>query len=700
MKKVLVTCHMGRHYRKFGHYDIITLLKLGCEVHFAANFNQELDKVIDDRIYLHQVDFSRNPFSLKNIKAFKQVKKIINDNKYDLIHCQSPVGGVLTRLAAKKSRKKGTKVIYTAHGFHFYKGASILNWVLFYPIEKWLSKHTDTIITINKEDYYLAKNKFKKTNIEYIPGIGIEPQKFDIDCSENEKSELKKELGIQKSDFVMVSIGELNDNKNHIMQIEAMKILVKKCKNIKLLIAGEGERKKFLEDKIKEYNLVDNIKLLGFRKDIPKILKISHLVLSTSKREGLPVNIVEALFVGLPVIGTDCRGTRDLIQDGINGYIVKIGDVENLCKSILMAMKKSFTFVNNKHDYTICSIREKLKEIFLRKKRILHILASNKYSGAENVVCTMIECFKDEIDMAYCSPIGEIKEIIEDKKIAYYGLKKFNINEIKKTIEIYNPDIIYAHDFKASILAGAINFNGKVISHLHKNDPAMKRISIKSIIYYIISKKFYKIVGVSKSILNEYIFKNGIKDKFNIFYNFVDSDEINKKAKEIRLKKKYNICYVGRLSSEKNPLIFIEIVKELNKNKKTTAVLVGDGILKEECIKKIEEYQLQKVVDLVGFQKNPYPYILNSDICIMPSKFEGFGLVAIESMVLNKPVFNSGVGGLKEIFQNDNYYICNNINEYVKKTIKQFKKNEDFSHLTNKFTDKNTWKNKLRDIFE
>lgn len=324
MKKVLVTCHMGRHYKKFGHYDIQTLLELGCEVHFAANFKLDIDKVADNKIFLHQIDFSRNPFSLYNFKAYFQLKKIINGNEFDLIHCQSPVGGVVTRLAAKKSRKKGTKVIYTAHGFHFYKGAPVINWLLFYPVEKYLAEYTDTLITINNEDYQLAKNKFSKRceNIEYVPGVGINPEKFNFTLTDREKLELRKSLGLKKDAFVMIYPAELSKRKNQIWLIKTIKEVLYQNSNIHLLLPGNDCLKGKCNRLIKKLQLEKQVHLLGFRLDIHKLLQISNLALSSAKQEGLPVNIMEAIASNIPVLVTECRGMVDLLGKE-SDFIVK-----------------------------------------------------------------------------------------------------------------------------------------------------------------------------------------------------------------------------------------------------------------------------------------------------------------------------------------------------------------------------------------
>ena len=373
MKKALILASVASMIEQFNMGNIKVLQELKYEVHVATNFidsgtitrerAEELkNKLKDLNVKYYQIDFDRNVLSTKNIQAYKQVKQLIKENKYNIIHIHSPIGGVCGRLAAKKERKNGTKVIYTAHGFHFFKGAPAKNWLIYYPVEKWLSKYTDCLITINEEDYNLAKKKFKAKNVEYVPGIGVDENKFNFEMSREERNELRKSLGINEDDFVFIQVGELNNNKNQIMTIEAIKELVKENNKIKLLLVGIGDLKEYYENKIKEYNLEKSVFLLGYRNDVPKLLKISDVLISTSKREGLPVNILEAMFAGLPIIATNCRGNRDLVPDN---NLVEIDNVEQL-KDKMRGKIAKLNFIEYKelNKYTIKSISCKIKNFY------------------------------------------------------------------------------------------------------------------------------------------------------------------------------------------------------------------------------------------------------------------------------------------------------------------------------------------------
>lgn len=327
-KKVLFTATVILHIKSF-HLPYIKWLKeQGYEVHVAAK-NDFISEpcIIPNCDKYYDIKFARFPFSKTNIKAYKQLKKLIQENNYDIIHCHTPVAGVLTRLAARKN--KNTTVIYTAHGFHFFKGAPLLNWLIYYPVERFCARYTDKLITINKEDYERAKQfKLRKHGkVYYVAGVGI-----DLDKIENIKVDIKKkktELGIQENTPVLLSVGELNKNKNHETVLQALSKL--KDKNFIYLICGRGVLKEYLERKIQELHLENKAKLLGYRNDVIEILKIADLFIFPSKREGLPISVIEAMVCKLPVIASNVRGNRDLISEA---NLFEPNDVKVLVKLI------------------------------------------------------------------------------------------------------------------------------------------------------------------------------------------------------------------------------------------------------------------------------------------------------------------------------------------------------------------------------
>lgn len=334
LARVLVTAHLGRHFRIFGHYDFEVLLELGHEVHIAANFNESIDHFDDTRVIKHQIDFARNPYSKGNIKAYNQLKRLFNEVNFDLIHTQSPAGGAVTRLAARAIRKKGTKVIYTAHGFHFFKGAPKKNWFIYYTIEKILSNWTDIIITINNEDYENAKQKLNAKEVKHVHGVGIDLNKF-LPQTIDRKNELRKKYSFNENDFILTYVGELSYRKQQDLIIKSAATLKNNIPNLKILLAGVGALEKEYKEMVKDLELENIVYFLGYRNDVPNLMMLSDISVSASRQEGLPVNVMEAMATGLPLVVTNCRGNKDLVRDGINGNVIEVDDYNGFSKAII-----------------------------------------------------------------------------------------------------------------------------------------------------------------------------------------------------------------------------------------------------------------------------------------------------------------------------------------------------------------------------
>lgn len=262
----------------------------------------------------HDVSLPRNPLHPSIFKGWKQLKKLQKQEHYDLVYCQQPVGGVMGRMIAKKFK---IPCIYTAHGFHFFQGNSKIKNLIFRTIEKHYSKYTNALVTINQEDYNAAQ-KFKAKKVYKINGIGVDLSKYKVNMALN-KSEFKKSLGLNEDDFVITSIGELNENKNTLRLIEVMAQIPEP--KIKYLICGQGPLKDKYEESIKKYGLENRVKLLGFRTDIPDILTITDLYIMPSYREGLSKSMMEAMCYGLPIVASKIRGNVDLLGNNEGGIL-------------------------------------------------------------------------------------------------------------------------------------------------------------------------------------------------------------------------------------------------------------------------------------------------------------------------------------------------------------------------------------------
>ena len=333
MKKALLVTHVSGFVPQFEMGNVKILQEMGYEVHYASNYhnpsygddNHRLDGT---GIIRHQVDFERSPYSLKNLTAYRQLKKLMEEERFDLVHCHNPMSGVITRLAAHATHTK--PVVYTAHGFHFYKGAPIKNWLLYYPVEYLLSFYTNQQICINIEDYERAKRFFHAQKVNYVPGVGIDVKRIrDVKVN---KSNKRKDLGIPKEAIVLVSAGELITRKNHETIIRTMAKL--KDKRFVYVICGHGELEARLKEIVKDLKLEYQVFFLGYRTDILEIYMASDICIFPSFQEGLPVALMEAMACGLPVVCSKIRGNTDLV-DNNGGILIKPTDVESYAGAIL-----------------------------------------------------------------------------------------------------------------------------------------------------------------------------------------------------------------------------------------------------------------------------------------------------------------------------------------------------------------------------
>lgn len=326
--KVLITATVQSHICQF-HLPLVKMLKsMGYTVDVAAKDNLSVKPglKLEDADNVFDVPFSRSPFSADNIKAYGKLKKIIRENDYDIIHCNTPMGSVVTRLAADT---KKTAVIYTAHGFHFFKGAPIKNWLFYFPIEWLLSFKTDFLICINREDYAFAKKRLHCGSAEYVHGVGFDSNRF---AGAPTKKEAKRSLGISEDETVLLSVGDICRRKNHKVIIEALARI--KDINARFYIAGWDMMNGWLERLAEKLGVSEKVTFLGYTRQLSEYFEAADIFLFPSLQEGLPVALIEAMSRGLPVVASDIRGTNDLIDDGDGGYLLKTSDICGFAEKI------------------------------------------------------------------------------------------------------------------------------------------------------------------------------------------------------------------------------------------------------------------------------------------------------------------------------------------------------------------------------
>ena len=368
--KILFVATVQSHIAQF-HMGAFSLLKeYGWEIHVAArdNLKEKNGLRIENADKIFNIAFDRSPFSSKNINAYKELKKVIDSGKYDVIHCNTPVGGLVTRIAGKKARKNGTCIIYTAHGFHFYKGAPKKNWIIYYPIEKLLARLTDKLVTITDEDYKIASKKFK-SSIYHVHGVGIKSEKYDSVTDDQAKKFREHRKCTDR--FIILCTGELNANKNQSTLIKVMPEILKKAPKALLVLAGNGPKKEELEELIKNLKLEDSVRLIGYHADLEWYVHACDIVATASFREGLPLNVVEAMYCNKPVIASNNRGHRELIKDKITGRLVNPRSEMEFTKTIIEAYEHKDIYdiyarkaKEKSYSYIDTNVKEELKEVY------------------------------------------------------------------------------------------------------------------------------------------------------------------------------------------------------------------------------------------------------------------------------------------------------------------------------------------------
>ncbi len=678
MKKALIYASVASMIEQFNMENIKLLIDMGYKVDVACNFEfgstitSEKIEILKENLKNLNVDFYHIPISRKIsdiplfIKSYRLTKKLLNKNKYDLIHCHSPIGGIIVRLANRLSKNyKKTKMIYTAHGFHFFKGASLLNWLVYYPIEQFFARFTDILITINKEDYNTAqKFKLKKNGrIEYIPGVGIDTEK--IEHIEGKKQELCKELNISNDCFLILSVGELNENKNHRAVIEALGKLPEK---VHYVICGKGHLDNELIELSKNLNCSERLHLLGYRSDVISIMKSCDMFAFPSKREGLPVSLMEAMACGLPCAVSAIRGNMDLIKNEkavflLDSFAKELVDfytdiVENETNygAINKQESKKYDKIN------ICKIfREKIYNMNLNEnKKAVFILGGLGKGGAERVVANLSNYLVDngyEIDIITLLSkerrynLDERVHVIDFSSEKRADFKMFFkwIPKLRGYFKRNKDRTIISFFVKVNfvVIFSLIGLKNKLIVSERSDPFADGRSSMFNKISLRLYRRADYIVFQTKK----------LAEKFNVpdEKKIVIGNPINFYDEYANLKEKENlIVSVGRLDEGKNHKMIIEAVGKLkNELKNYKVIIYGEGPYRPELEKMIEQKQLKDTVLLPGIVNDVPQKICKAKLFILSSNFEGMSNALQEALSLGLCCISTDCLGSDELIENN-----------------------------------------------
>jgi len=658
-KKVLFSATVDSHILNF-HIPYLKYFKdQGYEVHVATNGTEKIP-YCDVK---HTVSFERSPFKLNNLNAIRQLKKIIDIEKFEIIHTHTPMGSVVTRLAALQARKKlKTRVIYTAHGFHFYDGAPVHNWLLFYPVEKILARYTDTLITINKEDYERAKKHFK-TQVEYVPGVGVDEEKFKFKMSKKDRSDLRESLGLKDTDFVLIYAAELSKRKRQQWLIDTLSNLIHHNPNVHLLLPGKDSMKGKLQKQSLKLGLNENIHFLGFRKDIPRLLAISDVAVSSSNQEGIPINLVEAIFAGIPVVATECRGNRDV--PGVS--LVGNKDSSAFNNKIICFLNANKVRILKAQEcreiFNLTAVLSKVELVYDIEKvdskeagplRVLHIVTIMNRGGIETMLMNYYRNI-DRTKIQFDFVVHRSEKGAYDDEIISLGGRIFyvppiqlkNILSYKKTLDaifIDNPEyrIVHSHIDSLSALPLYVAKKHGIpvrIAHSHVNgfDKGFKSL-IRNITKKYIKYQATNFFGCSKDAI-QFMFGNNITD-YTVINNAIDLQKFKfDYLKRIAARKELDINndnlvigHVGRFTYQKNHNFLIEVFNEILKtNHGARLLLIGEGELQKSIKKRVDNLGISDSVLFIGSRTNVNYYMQAMDVFVLPSFYEGLGMVLIEA---------------------------------------------------------------------
>lgn len=615
----------------------------------------------------------------KPFKYHKELKRVLKDGHYKIVHSHISTMSFFSLWAAKAAKVP----IRIAHAHSTTnkqeKKKNLMKQVL-RPFSKVFANRYFCCSELAGR--WLFGDKAYDDGKVYLLNNAIDVDKFKY--NEKVRKAKRKELNIKDKDLVIGHIGRFVKQKNHEFLIDIFNEIHKQNKNAILLLAGDGPLKEEIQNKVKELGLEKNVQFLGQRNDANELYQAMDAFVLPSLYEGLPVVGVEAQASGLPCFFSTDMTKETKVLDSTK--FISLTHTSKYWADKILNEIKSFKRQDTikeitDNNFNIKKEAEKLENYYHKYNRIvLHIVNSKIYSGLEKVACDIIQNLDYQYNGIYVTQNGPIVDILKEKNISYEIIKKVNKKEIKRVIKKYAPDIIHAHDFTASVISASCKKNIKLIAHLHNNCPWLKYPGLKSVAFLYAGIKADKILTVSDSIEKEFIFSKFIKNKIICIGNPINTQEISDKIKGLKIEKKYDICCVARITEQKNPFKFIEIIKNLTKkNKNIKAIWVGDGELRDEVNKKIKEEKLEKNIQLVGFQKNPYIYMAESKVFLLTSDWEGFGLVAVEALTLGLPCVVSNVGGLKEIVNNKCGELCINNNEYVNEIFKLLNDNNYYN---------------------
>ena len=664
------------------------------------NYYRHLDRTKVQFDFICDVDSSRIPYDeIKKLggrvflvpkyqklpKYLKALEELFRKNHYRIVHSNVNTLSVFSLYAAKKA---GVPVRIS----HSHSTSNPKEWkrnIIKNILRPFSKKYaTDYFACSELAGRYLFGDKtFDQGKVKIIHNA-IDLDKFKFDPVARKK--LRKELGIDDKTIVIGHVGRFVQTKNHQFLIYTFKKYHNKNPNAKLLLIGTGPLEEKIKAKVKKHNLEDSVLFLGQRNDTNKLYSVMDIFCLPSLYEGLPVAGIEAQAAGLPCVYSD---KVTIEADAANNtYYASIKNIYSYLQTLEQAIANRVKNRNNikfsKH-FQISSNVNILEKFYQQPLRVMHLISTDVFSGAENVACQIINLFKNDQEyiMTYCTVIGKNEEALKCRGINTTELDRFNLKSIKKAYSSFKPNIIQAHDPKATIAAVLTNKKQNIISHIHSNHRYMRKITLKSLIYHFyIEKHITGIIWVSNSARDEYVFAKNIPKILPsyVIQNVVDGNQLKSIAKTDKNNYDFDIIFLGRLEDVKDPLRFVKLIEKIKQHQEIKVAMVGDGSLRSQVEEEINKLSLNKNIALFGNQVNPYKILLNSKILVITSKYEGMPMNALEAIACNIPVVSTPVDGLLDII--DRKYLCKTDQDFVETILKILNREEVRKHYKNKLS--------------
>jgi glycosyltransferase EpsF len=586
-------------------------------------------------------------------KHMKKLETIFRENKYRIVHSHVNTLSIFPLRAAKKA---GVPVRIA----HSHSTAGKGEWkrnIMKYALRPFSKVYPTHYFACGEYSgrWLFGDKTFDRGLVTVIPNA-IDKEKFKFDDKQRIKK--RKELDIKRDQFVIGHVGRFMSQKNHDFLIDIFSNVLEKRPKSVLLLIGDGPLRSAIEQKVSGLGLRGDVRFLGARNDVEELLNAMDIFVLPSLYEGLPVVAVEAQASGVKCLLSDQVTSEADISSATEFLPINNPKVwsDKLTKT---SMSKRHKLKQESYLFDINTQSKSLENIYIKhhpiKKTIAFIVNSNIFSGAEKVNLTIVKHLSDRYDFLWVGRKGPIVDVLDKSQLQFAEISKMSAAEIRRIMREHKPDILHATDYRATVTCALACPKATMISHLHNNVPWLRNpVHPNSLLYLLAASRANTILTVSDSIAHEYVYAKQVHSKVRCIGNPLSTTEIVDTLNKKVASKRYDICFVGRLTHQKNPQAFINIVHSVSQTlPNIKAVMIGDGELQSECESIISAKCLKKNIKLVGFQKNPYQYMQQSKIFCLPSRYEGFGLVVFEALALGTPCVVTPVGGLVDFVDND-----------------------------------------------